>query len=106
MKFNVIVQDFNNKEFVSYDIFPYLTQQYKVSRKRPKSYDEFKEFIESESMRQWWSRCEYEIILCGWPNTDTSKKIDVRWQIMKNIDIITELFMKHIKRWKRALENQ
>ena len=106
MEYNVIIQDFNKKEFVSYNIFPYLTQEYKASRKKPKNYTEFKDFIKREAMRQWWSRCEYEVILCGWPNTDTNKKVDVYWQIMMNIDIITELFIRHIQQWKRLKENQ
>ena len=35
-----------------------------------------------------------------------NKKVDVYWQIMMNIDIITELFIKHIQQWKRLKENQ
>ena len=106
MKFNVIIQDFNSKEFVSYDIFPYLTHEYKILKNKPSTYEDFKEFIKAKSMYQWWSRCEYEIILTGWPNTDFHKKIDIYWQIMMNIDVITELFIKHIQQWKQLKENQ
>ena len=106
MKFNVIIQDFNSKEFVSYDIFPYLTHEYEILKNKPSTYEDFKEFIKAKSMYQWWSRCEYEIILTGWPNTDFHKKIDIYWQIMMNIDVITELFIKHIQQWKRLKENQ
>ena len=57
--FNVIVYDFNSKEFIPYNIIPYLVSQYKIKRDKPKTFDEFKEFVKSESQYQWWARCEY-----------------------------------------------
>lgn len=45
----------------------------------------------------WWSRCEYEIILCGWPNSDTKEKQDIYKQIRMNIDIITRLLIENIQ---------
>ena len=98
-EFNVICYDINKRTFTKYDIMPYLLSKYKNLKKkdRPKEFNECKDFIKKESQYQWWSRCEYEIILTGWPNTDFHKKIDIYWQIMMNIDIITELFIQHIK---------
>ena len=96
MEYNVIIQDFNKKEFVSYNIFPYLTQEYKASRKKPKNYTEFKDFIKREAMRQWWSRCEYEIILSDWPNQCQQKKIDVHYQVMANLDAVTKVLIESI----------
>ena len=114
-EFNVIGYNFNSKEFVPYNIIPYLVSQYKIKRDKPKTFDEFKEFVKKESMHQWWARCEYEIVLSPWPYTlspserakeennveawkehwkkhlKKKKKIDVHYQVMMNLDIITAL---------------
>ena len=92
--FNVIFYDFNSKKFVPYDVIPHLVDRYKTAEKKPGTFDEFKEFIKNESLYQWWSRCEYEIVLQSWPNGDLEKKIDIHWQVMMNIDLITELLME------------
>lgn len=116
-EFNVISYDFNSKEFVPYNIIPYLISQYKMKRDKPKTFDEFKEFVRNESMYRWWSRCEYEILLSPWPYTPSPsekakeednveawkehwekhlnecQKIDVFHQIRMNIDVITALVM-------------
>lgn len=95
-QFNVIVWDFNKKEFTSYDVIPYLIRCYAESKNRPKTLDGIKEFIRLQSMSQWWSRCEYEIILSDWPSQEKEEKIDVHYQVMMNIDIIAEIVMKEI----------
>lgn len=99
--FNVIWQDFNTQTFEPYDIMPYLIEQYQKSEEKPKTFDEFKKFIEKESQYMYWSRCEYEIIVAGWPNTDTKEKWDIYKQIMMNINIITDILI-----WNLQLENQ
>ena len=66
-QFNVINFDFTKKEFVSYDIIPYLVHCYKEKKGNLTTFEEFKKFIEDESMYQWWARCEYEIVLSPWP---------------------------------------
>lgn len=96
--FNVINFDFNSNEFESYDVMPYLVGCYKNEKKdkRPVTFDEFKKFVESNSMYMYWSRCEYEVILLDWPNQKTNKKIDIHWQIMNNIDLVTNILMENV----------
>lgn len=99
--FNVIVFDINAKEFKTYDVLPYLVREYKAKKKndRPHTFDEFKAFVKKESTYQFWGRCEYEIILSDWPPSDKGecdRKVDVHWQIMNNIDIVTELLMMEV----------
>lgn len=94
--FNVIFYDWNNKKFIPYDIIPHLVDHYKMAKQKPSTFEEFKEFIKHESLYQWWSRCEYEIILQSWPNGDLEKKIDIHWQVMMNIDLITEILIDEI----------
>lgn len=119
-KFNVIIHDVNSKEFKPYNIIPYLLRCYKESKCKPKTFDDFKEFITKNSMYQWWSRCEYEIILGPWPyisspserydkkgeddieawkehwkkHLNECEKIDIHYQVMMNLDVITKLFIE------------
>jgi len=96
--FNVINFEFNSGKFEAYDVMSYLVNCYKKEKKdkRPVTFDEFKKFVESKSMYMYWSRCEYEVILSDWPNRKTSKKIDIHWQIMNNIDIVTNVLMENV----------
>ena len=118
-EFNVLVYNINSKKFESYNVIPYLLSCYEKKEEKPKTFDEFKEFIKRKSQYQWWARCEYEIVLGPWPYTaspserydkkgendikvwkehwdkhlEECKKIDVYLQVMMNIDVITNLFM-------------
>lgn len=127
----VITWNFNDTEIVKYDIMPYLIDKYKERKKSrrknnivPKTFDEIKEFILNESIYQFYSRCQYEVVVSPWPpsperNDDGSikiydynvygpgwgkistivfrdQKIDVHYQIKMNIDVITNHFMKQI----------
>lgn len=97
-QFNVIIYDINKKEFMQYDIIPYFINCYNniPKSKRPKTDEEIKNFIIAEGKYQFWSRCQYEIIISSWPTQDTQKKIDVFDQIMMNIDLITKVFIQNI----------
>lgn len=97
-EFNAIVYDINRKKFVSYDIMPYLRDSYQNLKKidRPKTYDEIKKFVDSELMYQFWSRCEYEIIVSDWPPSGVEEKIDVYWQCKMNLDLITRLLIEDL----------
>lgn len=100
--FNVIIGDVNKREFIPYDVIPYLIRCYDTMKSRkPRTYEEFKEFIKKESMYQWWSRCEYEVVLQDWPCGRYQKKIDVHQQVMMNIDIITDILIREIKQRKK-----
>ena len=94
--FNVINYDVNHKKFVEYDVIPYLIHVYEKCKEKPTSFEEFKDFVEKESMYQFWSRCQYEIILKDWPAQRVEEKWDVYDQIMMNIDIVTRTLMESI----------
>ena len=98
--FNVIIYDPNLREFVKYDIMPYLIRTYNEKKEKketlPETFDEFKNFVKSESQYQFWARCEYEILLIDWPCQKNHEKWDVYKQIMMNLDIVTKVFMENI----------
>ncbi len=89
--FNVLVHDRNSRELESYDVIPYLMDCYIKKKDKPKTFEEFREFIRKESMYQWWGRCQYEILVSDWPSEKRTDKIDVHYQVMMNLDIITEI---------------
>lgn len=99
--FNIIVYEPNSKKFEPYDIIPYFVQTYeelkeKKYKKVPETFEEFKKFVRDEGMYQFWSRCEYEIILVDWPGQKIEKKIDVWNQIEMNLDLVTKLVMEEV----------
>lgn len=101
-KFYVLRWDFNTDMIEHYDILPYLRakleERIEKSKKienyalqPPKSYNEFISFVEFESMAQFLCRCEYEMIIHGWPVEKRNYKIDIHEQIMMNKNIIAEI---------------
>lgn len=96
VSFNVLNWDFNQQKVVPYDVMPYLVRRYNESKDKPKTFNEFKEFIKNNSMYQWWGRCEYEIIISDWPSSGKEEKWDVHQQVMLNIDVITGLLMNEV----------
>ena len=112
--YNVILWDFNLDQIEYYDIMPYLIDCWKDEKKRrhkiwdndhkfseddtrmPESFDEFRKFIKGHSLYRYWSRCEYEIVVCGWPKRSNETKIDAYEQIVQNIDVVTGLFMRYV----------
>lgn len=58
--------------------------------------DFLEERLRSECMYYFWSKCEYEVVIQGWPNKDTEKKIDVYEQLEANWNIFKEIALKEI----------
>ena len=107
--FYVINENFNAHKFEPYDVMPYLIEQYKETkktkrRKTPETFEEFKEFVDNWSHYQFWSRCEYEIVLSPFISRTKDEKIDVCWQIMMNIDIVTRILMENVLTKKKLEE--
>lgn len=95
--YKVISWNFNHDDIEYYDIMPFLIDSYKkIKKNKPKTFEEIKEFIINESRYRFWSRCEYEVIITGWPKQKREVKIDIFNQIMENIDVITTHFISHL----------
>lgn len=94
--FNVIYQNINTQKFEPYDVMLYLVDEYNKAKDKPTTFEEFKEFVKRKSMYMYWSRCEYEIIISGWPNKETQEKWDIHDQIMMNIDIVTNVLIDNV----------
>ena len=94
--FNVINYNVNKKKFESYNIIPYLVNCYNEAKQKPKTYEEFEEFVEKQSLYQFWSRCEYEMILSDWPCQKIEEKWDIYDQIMMNLNIVTRILIENV----------
>lgn len=94
--FNVIVFNPNTRKIEPYNVMLHLIRVYNDQKTKPVTFEECRKFIKDESRYQFWSRCEYEVILVDWPCQKTEHKMDVYEQIMMNLDVITEMFMKNI----------
>lgn len=101
-RFNVLAWDVNSDSLRIYDVMPYLRACYdKRNRRRsfvidkyggrPKTREEFRDFVDMESMYRFWSRCQWEMICHGWPVRENEHKLDVYEQIKMNIDIIVDI---------------
>lgn len=122
-KFNVLTWEFTMDKLEPYDVIPYFVERYKDRKKKanrksykkmveanpeykkyyglPETLDEMKSFIECESMHMFWSRCEWEMIVHGWPVKGNEYKLDVHEQVMMNIDIIASIVYDEVNKNKR-----
>lgn len=122
-KFNVLTWDFNTDKLEPYDVIPYFVERYKDRKKKssrksykkmveanpeykkyyglPETLDEMKEFIKGESMYMFWSRCEWEMIVHGWPVKNNEYKLDVHEQVMMNIDTVADIVYTEVNKRKR-----
>lgn len=98
-KFHVISWDINRKKVEYYDIFPYIIDCYKNVKNKEHfdTFDQCKAFIIKECRYRFWARCEYEIIVDGFPPFGKPQKIDIFDQVESNIDVITDLFINYLK---------
>lgn len=96
--FKVIVDNVNTRQFEFYDVMPYFIRCYDDTKKdnRPKTYEEFKEFVQGKSRYMYWSRCQYELVLKPWVGHDNEQKVDVHWQLMHNLDLVTSILMLNL----------
>lgn len=85
--FKVINGNINKEDFEGYDVMQYLVNCYKQVRRRkhcPKTYDEFKEWVDNKLMYMFWARCEYEIVLTR------VDKLYEQQEILKQYDELNE----------------
>lgn len=115
MPYYVINWNVNKDDIEYYDIMPYLLSCWDEESKRdnktwfigsdneiidkhkmPTNDVEIKTFVLNNSKYRFWSRCEYEVIVSGWPSSKNNIKIDVYDQIEKNIDVVTKIFKDNL----------
>jgi len=101
MQWYVFVENFNGKKVEKYNIFEherFAEDVKKIYKKYKNDFDSFSIEVRKSLMYYFWSKCEWEIILSGWPSRDDfcEKKIDVFEQVNMNY----EVFIKYV--WDMA----
>lgn len=67
-------------------------------RKRKYTVDELVEIeLRHKCQYYFWAKCEYEVVVTGWPDTEVEKKIDVYTQLDNNWEIFRNLVFELIK---------
>lgn len=100
--FKVLCWNIMKDEHEFYDVLPYFQREIenlirkRRIRKKDITRDWLKDFVMKEAKYQFWSRCEYEIIVSGWPMHNNQEKLDVYDQIEANFDTVTNLLYENI----------
>ena len=100
LEWNVYIENFNKKEIEVYNIFNHggFWNDIVVSKNKYKEKEDFLEDVKKRLMHHYWSRCEWEIILSGWPPSTkfNNKKIDVYQQVLLNWELFSNYLWEHI----------
>ena len=100
---NVYVENFNTKKIEIRNIFEcscrFQDDLVKIYKKYKTNKEEFLDEIDKSLMYNYWSKCEWEIILSSWPPREdfNQEKIDVYNQIMINWDVFSEYIWNNKK---------
>lgn len=92
---NVFYENFNARRIEEFNIFKhfdFMNDVEKQYKKNKDNYDSFKHELERELMYHFWSKCEYEVIISGWPPHDDfhDRKVDIFKQVKLNFDVFAE----------------
>lgn len=64
----------------------------KTRRKKKYTPDELVEMeLRHKCMYYFWSKCEYEVMVTGWPDTNTERKIDIYQQLDANWELFKKM---------------
>lgn len=88
--------NFTSDALVEYDVVPVFLRALKAAKKadRPKTKGEFGEFLRREAAYCFRAKCEYEMIVHGWPRRENDEKVDAYQQLRLNWDAFVEAFWK------------
>lgn len=110
LEWNVLVGDFNSGTIKIHNVFDHWSlmedlgkTMRRLNRNKELSEDEkkaqFLEELRRDMMYYYWSKCEWEVIVSHWPQSERCKdeKIDVYDQVRMNWDLFCEYVWEHRK---------
>lgn len=112
LEFYVIIWETNKKEVERFNVFstlgPLATYEKQttwaddirnaVKKNKVNNRRELKEWLLRWFKSCYWSKCEYEILVDEWPASGVGPvKIDVFYQLEKNINVITDYVINQMK---------
>lgn len=95
LQWNVFYHRFGSDELEAFNLFNhsgFVNDVREATRKYPEK-EMFLEEVRKSLMYYFWSKCEYEVLICPWPfhhERDRAKKIDVYWQVLLNWNVFSE----------------
>ena len=101
MTWNVFRYDINKRQIVVYNIFNHGGFIKDISKfVNDSNKEEFTEKLKKCVMYYFWARCEYEVVISGWPpaHSDVDKKVDIYEQLMLNWYAFVDYVWEHVKR--------
>ena len=95
---NVLNWDFNSDKLEVYDVGYRFVNAVDSDRlaSLPKNYTELDDYLNSEAHYRFWAKCEYEMIITGWPQQKNEAKIDVCAQLRLNWDRFVKAFWDEV----------
>ena len=102
LKFYVLLFDPNKKEPIMFNIFDNVVVKEEVIRalKKKINKEEFREILYKTCKYVFWSRCEYKMVVTGFPVNDKSEKVDAWFQIEPNLDFLVDYIFENFKKIK------
>lgn len=99
LKWYVLKEEFNSRDVKPYNVLKGWEDDIKKARKKCKTRQEFKDWLNREFRYYYWSKSECEIIVAGlFAKSDKDyKKIDIYYQLEPNLDIIVDYIIKEMK---------
>lgn len=86
---NVFHEDVNQKKIYEYNIFEhwkFMEDCVATFKRYKKDRNKIEEEIKRWLRYYFWCKCEHEIIITGFPNGKTERKVDIYTQILLNWD--------------------
>ena len=95
LEYNVVVHDFNSGEFVPFNVLSHgrlIPAIKKIFKNVGEDRKKFDEELKNECMYNFWSKCEYEIVLSSWPPSERfeNEKVDVYDQLRLNWQVFSD----------------
>lgn len=97
--YNVWIWNFNHDELESYDVVPRFVdsiKRYIKPKDRPKTKEDLADVLMADARYMFWSKCEYEMIIHGWPEQKNDKKVDVFQQLQLNWLLFVDFFWEQV----------
>ena len=112
LTWNVYYDDFNHRCISTENIFDHggffedcvkAAKKVHIREDIPEEKEAFLEEVRRSLMYYYWSKCEWEIILSGWPPSDKfrEEKIDVYDQVRLNWDRFAEYVWANRREFKK-----
>lgn len=95
---NVWMWNFAHDKLEVYDVMPRFIDEFKSLKKKniPDTIGKLSDWLNSEATYMFWSKCEYEMIIHGWPVRKNDEKIDIYEQLQLNWDVFVDYFYANV----------